>query len=327
MGGRHQWSLRTHEEETQHRARRLRLHGPHAHERVSAGARATSICLFEPVLKAVSARNRQRLEAFASNWGYGSVESDWRELVERPDIDLVDIASPNDTHAEIAIAAARAGKMVMCEKPLARTVPEAEAMVSAVESAGVPNSVWYNYRRVPAIVLLRQLIEEGKLGRIFHYRAKFLQDWTISQELPQGGEGLWRLDAVRGRQRRDRGSAGALHRHGHVAERSDRRRDGDDRDVHQVAHSTPSRAESSRSRSTMRAPSSRGSATARWRRSSRRAMHAVIRRSTRSRSMASTPRPPGICTICIVCNGSIIVTKGEPAAGAASTSPTETTRT
>ena len=85
--------------------------------------------------------------------------------------------------------------MVMCEKPLARTVAEAEAMVSAVESAGVPNSVWYNYRRVPAVVLLRQLIEEGKLGRIFHYRAKFLQDWTISQELPQGGEGLWRLDA------------------------------------------------------------------------------------------------------------------------------------
>jgi predicted dehydrogenase len=148
-----------------------------------------------PVLKAVSARNQQRLEAFAANWGYGSVEPDWRKLVERPDIDLIDIASPNDTHAEIAIAAARAGKMVMCEKPLARTAPEAERMVSAVESAGVANSVWYNYRRVPAIVLLRQLIEEGKLGRIFHYRAKFLQDWTISQELPQGGEGLWRLDA------------------------------------------------------------------------------------------------------------------------------------
>jgi myo-inositol 2-dehydrogenase/D-chiro-inositol 1-dehydrogenase len=148
-----------------------------------------------PVLKAVSARNQQRLEAFAANWGYGSVEPDWRKLVERPDIDLIDIASPNDTHAEIAIAAARAGKMVMCEKPLARTAPEAERMVSAVESAGVANSVWYNYRRVPAIVLLRQLIEEGKFGRIFHYRAKFLQDWTISQELPQGGEGLWRLDA------------------------------------------------------------------------------------------------------------------------------------
>ena len=149
---------------------------------------------FEPVLKAVSARNQQRLEAFAANWGYGSVEPDWRTLVERPDIDLVDIASPNDTHAEIAIAAARAGKMVMCEKPLGRTAAEAKEMVDAVEKAGVPNTVWYNYRRVPAVTLIKQLLDEGKFGRIFHYRAKFLQDWTISQDLPQGGEGLWRLD-------------------------------------------------------------------------------------------------------------------------------------
>ena len=149
---------------------------------------------YEPVLKAICARNPQRAQAFAATWGYESIESDWRTLVERKDIDLVDIASPNDTHAEIAMAAARAGKMVMCEKPLARTAGEAEGMVRAVETAGVPNSVWYNYRRVPAVVLLRNLIEEGKLGRIFHYRAKFLQDWTISKDLPQGGEGLWRLD-------------------------------------------------------------------------------------------------------------------------------------
>jgi myo-inositol 2-dehydrogenase/D-chiro-inositol 1-dehydrogenase len=92
------------------------------------------------------------------------------------------------------MAAARAGKMVMCEKPLGRNAAESEAMVGAVEQAGVPNMVWYNYRRIPAVTLLHQLIGEGKLGRIFHYRAKFLQDWTISQELPQGGEGLWRLD-------------------------------------------------------------------------------------------------------------------------------------
>jgi len=149
---------------------------------------------FTPVLKAAAARNRDRIEKFASNWGFESVETDWRRLVERKDIDLIDIASPNDTHAEIAVAAARAGKMVMCEKPLARTAAEAEPMVRAVEDAGVPNTVWYNYRRVPAIVLLKQLLDEGKLGRIFHYRAKFLQDWTISADLPQGGEGLWRLD-------------------------------------------------------------------------------------------------------------------------------------
>ena len=149
---------------------------------------------YEPVLKAVCARNADRVRAFASNWGYESIETDWRALVNRADIDLVDIASPNDTHAEIAVAAARAGKMVLCEKPLGRTAAEAETMVAAVESARVPNAVWYNYRRVPAVTLLKHLIDEGRLGRVFHYRAQFLQDWTISRDLPQGGEGLWRLD-------------------------------------------------------------------------------------------------------------------------------------
>jgi predicted dehydrogenase len=149
---------------------------------------------YRPVLKAVCARNTDRVRAFANNWGYESVESDWRTLVERKDIDLVDIASPNDTHHEIAIAAAQAGKIVMCEKPLGRNAREADAMVAAVESAGVANTVWYNYRRVPAVTMIKQLMDEGRLGRIFHYRAKFLQDWTISQDLPQGGEGLWRLD-------------------------------------------------------------------------------------------------------------------------------------
>src|SRR5438552_13608548 len=149
---------------------------------------------YEPVLKAVCARNAERVKAFASNWGYQSIETDWRTLVDRKDIDLIDIARPNDTEAEIGVAAARAGKMVMCEKPLGRSAAEAEKMVSAVESARVPNSVWYNYRRVPAVTLLKHLIDEGRLGRIFHYRAQFLQDWTISKDLPQGGQGLWRLD-------------------------------------------------------------------------------------------------------------------------------------
>ncbi|MBL8191201.1 MAG: Gfo/Idh/MocA family oxidoreductase, partial [Acidobacteria bacterium] len=85
-------------------------------------------------------------------------------------------------------------KMIMCEKPLGRNSAEAKAMVEAVEAAKVPNSVWYNYRRVPAVTLLKNLLDEGRFGKIFHYRAKFLQDWTISQDLPQGGEGLWRLD-------------------------------------------------------------------------------------------------------------------------------------
>ena len=149
---------------------------------------------YRPVLKALCARNADRAKTFAANWGFESVESDWRTLVARKDIDLIDIASPNDTHHDIAIAAANAGKMVLCEKPLGRNAAEAQAMVAAVEAAGVPNSVWYNYRRVPAVSLLKTLIDEGRFGRIFHYRAKFLQDWTISKDLPQGGEGLWRLD-------------------------------------------------------------------------------------------------------------------------------------
>src|SRR3954451_23094877 len=151
---------------------------------------------YRPVLKTICARNPGRVKSFAENWGYQSVEADWRELVARPDIDLIDIASPNDTHAEIAIAAARAGKMVLCEKPLGRTAEEAKGMVKAVESASVPNMVWYNYRRVPAMMLLKQLLDEDRFGRIFHYRSQFLQDWTISQDLPQGGEGLWRLDST-----------------------------------------------------------------------------------------------------------------------------------
>src|SRR6187455_963873 len=151
---------------------------------------------YRPVLKAVCARNPDRAKSFAANWGYQSVEADWREIVARKDIDLIDIASPNDTHQEIAVAAAKAGKMVMCEKPLGRTAAEAKSMVEAVEAAGVPNTVWYNYRRVPAVTLVKELIDEGKFGRIFHYRAQFLQDWTISADLPQGGTGLWRLDVA-----------------------------------------------------------------------------------------------------------------------------------
>jgi len=149
---------------------------------------------YEPVRKAICARDGAKAKAFADQWGYESAETDWRKLIERKDIDLIDIASPNNTHAEIALAAAHAGKMVLCEKPLALNGKEAEKMVEAVEKAGVPNMVWYNYRRVPAVVLAKQLIDDGKLGRTFHYRAKFLQDWTISADLPQGGAALWRLD-------------------------------------------------------------------------------------------------------------------------------------
>ena len=151
---------------------------------------------YRPTLKAVCGRNEAAAKAFAEKWQYESAETDWRRLIDRKDIDAIDICTPNDTHAEIAVAAAEAGKMVLCEKPLARTLKEALPMVQAVEKAGVANTVWYNYRRVPAVTLAKQFIDEGKLGRIFHYRANFLQDWTISADLPQGGAGLWRLDVA-----------------------------------------------------------------------------------------------------------------------------------
>src|SRR5436853_2893744 len=151
---------------------------------------------YRPVLKAVCARSADKAKVFADQWGYESVETDWRKLVERKDIDVVDVCTRNNTHAEIALAAAKAGKMILCEKPLAMNGPEGLRMVEAVEKAGVANMVWYNYRRVPAVTLAKQLIDQGKLGRIFHYRAKFLQDWTISPELPQGGAALWRLDVA-----------------------------------------------------------------------------------------------------------------------------------
>ena len=149
---------------------------------------------YQPVLKAVCDIDEARAKAFADKWGYESYETDWRKLIAREDIDLVDITLPNNMHQEVAIAAAKAGKMILCEKPLARNGPEGLKMVQAIEKAGVPNMVSYNYRRVPAITLAKQLIDEGVLGRIFHYRAKFLQDWTMSKDLPQGGPGLWRLD-------------------------------------------------------------------------------------------------------------------------------------
>jgi predicted dehydrogenase len=151
---------------------------------------------YQPVLAAVCGRNRQKVDAFAAHWGYESAVTDWKALIDRADIDLIDIAGPNDTHAEMAIAAASAGKMILCEKPLARNLAEAKQMVAAVERAQVPNMVWYNYRRVPAVTFAKSLIDEGRLGTVFHYRAKFLQDWTISRDVPQGGEGLWRLDAA-----------------------------------------------------------------------------------------------------------------------------------
>jgi len=149
---------------------------------------------YQPVLKAACARREDKIKEFAANWGWESYETDWRKLIQRKDIDLIDIGSPNNTHHDIVMEAAKAGKMVLCEKPLAMNVAEATAMTEAVEKAGIPNMVWFNYRRVPAISLAKQIIDEGRIGRPFHYRACYLQDWTIAEDVPQGGAALWRLD-------------------------------------------------------------------------------------------------------------------------------------
>ena len=149
---------------------------------------------YQPNLKVVCGLVEAEAKAFAARWGYEAYTTNWHEVIDRKDIDVVDICVPNNVHAEIAIAAAKAGKAIVCEKPLALNVAEGLKMVEAVEKAKVPNLVSFNYRRVPAVTLAKQLIDEGRLGRIFHYRANFLQDWTISADVPQGGMATWRLD-------------------------------------------------------------------------------------------------------------------------------------
>ena len=149
---------------------------------------------YEPALRVVCGLEDKVAKAFAERWGYKSHTTDWHKVIEDEKVDLVDICVPNNVHAEIAIAAAKAGKAIICEKPLALDGAQAKTMVDAVEKAGVANFVSFNYRRVPAVTLAKMLIDEGRLGRIFHYRANFLQDWTISANVPQGGMATWRLD-------------------------------------------------------------------------------------------------------------------------------------
>ncbi|MFB8265231.1 MULTISPECIES: Gfo/Idh/MocA family protein [unclassified Streptomyces] len=145
-----------------------------------------------PVLAAVCGRDGQAVRAAADRLGWAAAETDWRALIARDDVDVVDICTPGDSHAEIAVAALEAGKHVLCEKPLANTVDEAEAMVEAAERArgrGQLAMTGFNYRRVPATALARRMVEEGRLGALRHVRVSYLQDWLVDPDFPL----TWRL--------------------------------------------------------------------------------------------------------------------------------------
>lgn len=143
----------------------------------------------KPVMRAICGRNEENVKRAADNFGWQSYETDYRKLIERDDIDIIDVSSPGNEHLPMAIAAAQAGKTVFCEKPLGNTLGEAKQMLDAVNQAKVVNMVCFNYRRVPAIALAKRMIENGDLGRIYHFRARYLQDWIADPNFPL----VWRL--------------------------------------------------------------------------------------------------------------------------------------
>ncbi|MBC6470080.1 Gfo/Idh/MocA family oxidoreductase [Actinomadura alba] len=151
---------------------------------------------YRPVLAAIAGRTGPDVRAAADRLGWATAETDWKDLIHRDDVHLVDICTPGDSHAEIAVAALAAGKHVLCEKPLANTLAEAEAMAAAADTArahGMRAMLGFNYRRVPAVALARRLVAAGRLGTIRHVRAHYLQDWLVDPESPL----VWRLDKER----------------------------------------------------------------------------------------------------------------------------------
>lgn len=144
---------------------------------------------FTPRLKVICGRDRAGAEAAARQFGWEEVETDWRKVVERKDIDVIDISTPGNVHCEQALAAAAAGKHIVCEKPLANTLPEAQQMLRAVEKAGVKHMLMHNYRKIPAVVFAKKLIEDGRVGDVYHYHGAYLQDWIMDPEFPL----VWRL--------------------------------------------------------------------------------------------------------------------------------------
>jgi predicted dehydrogenase len=144
-------------------------------------------------LAVLCGRTRAGVEAAAAKLGFAEAATSWREVVARKDVDVVDVCTPGDSHPEIALAAAQAGKAVLCEKPLANTVADAERMREAVMRAGVTNGVCHNYRRAPAVALAKRIVESGRLGRIHHWRGAYLQDWIVDPAFPR----VWRLEKAR----------------------------------------------------------------------------------------------------------------------------------
>ncbi len=152
-----------------------------------------------PRLKVICGRDEIAVKKASRRLGWEEWATDWRKVVSRPDIDIVDVATPGDSHARIAMAAARAGKAILCEKPLANDVREAKQMLAAVRKAGVVHMLCHNYRRAPAVMLARELVATGKLGRIHHYRGTYLQDWPVDPSVPL----VWRF-------RKSKAGSGAL---------------------------------------------------------------------------------------------------------------------
>ncbi|MCM3872869.1 MAG: Gfo/Idh/MocA family oxidoreductase [Pyrinomonadaceae bacterium] len=147
----------------------------------------------EPVMKVVCGRNEEQVKEAAQRFGWQEYSTSWEEVVARKDIDVVDICTPGDSHLPITLAAAENKKAILCEKPLANTITEAEQMLAAVKQNAVIHMICHNYRRVPAVTLARQLIDDGSLGEIFHYRGTYLQDWLVNPNVPR----VWRVEKAK----------------------------------------------------------------------------------------------------------------------------------
>ncbi len=147
----------------------------------------------QPVMKVICDQNEATARQYAGNWGWAEIETDWRTVMERDDIDIVDICVPTDLHRDMAVAAAKAGKHIFCEKPVALSADQAKEMYETAKTQSVVHYVNHNYRRCPAVRLAKQLIEEGKIGRIFHWRGAYLQDWIVDPDFPL----VWQLQQQR----------------------------------------------------------------------------------------------------------------------------------